>query len=55
VNARRLVCLIAAHRYRKVHHPDSDAPGEYFLRCERCGFRRDVPEHEPSYRWGLGF
>ncbi|MBC7292317.1 MAG: hypothetical protein H5T83_13415 [Actinotalea sp.] len=46
MNTRRLICLVAAHRYRKVHHPDSDAPGEYFLLCRRCGYRRGVPGPE---------
>lgn len=58
VNARRLICVVAAHRYRKIHHPDSDAPGEYFLLCDRCGHRRGMPEQDPHrpgyYSWDIG-
>lgn len=57
MNAMRLICLVLAHRYEKVHFPDSDAPGEYYVRCRRCGHERDLPPKDPNsphrYAWDV--
>ena len=57
MNPTRLVCLVLTHRYVKVHFPDSDAPGEYLLRCSRCGHERDLPPRDPNspgtYAWDV--
>ena len=44
MNVHRLVCLVLAHRYTKAYFPDDDRPGQYFLRCRRCGHERGAPE-----------
>ena len=42
-----LLCWLRWHRYVKVHSPESIDPVPYYLRCERCGYERDMPATPP--------
>ena len=39
---KRLICFVRGHRYAKAPYPDN--PGEFLLRCRRCGRVKELPE-----------